>query len=146
MHSVIGQVQSSGEQVPQLELPSAHLYGKDGDKDKKQLYITAKVALPITLGSMIATVPVFILPDNKQACLLGMNAIPLLGVQIHHHDGHQILPLKPNWTPSPEPAMSSVNLIVGHKVRAQITTPDLNGEYSTPWPDHIGVCGYSERW
>ena len=66
-----------------------------------------------------------------------MNTIPLLGIEIHHPDGHQILPPKPNPTPSPESVTSRVNLIVsttlpshkGRIARAKVATPGLDGEF-----------------
>ena len=73
---------------------------------------------------------------NKPAYCGGM-PFPSSEFRIHHHNGHQILPLKPNLTPSPEPATSSVTLTVsmalpsrkGWVVQANVAIPDLDGEF-----------------
>lgn len=71
LHSVVEHLRDCDEPVPELELLSARLYGKDGEKGGKQLYITAQITLPISLGSKTALIPVFVQPDSEQACLLG---------------------------------------------------------------------------
>ena len=41
------------------------------------------------------TVPVFVQPDSEQACLLGMNALPFVGIEVRDSNGIQLLPTKP---------------------------------------------------
>lgn len=64
--------------MPELESPTAHLYGKDTERGGKALYITAQVSFVVTFGLSLVPVPVFIQPGNKQACILGKHAIPTL--------------------------------------------------------------------
>ena len=82
-----------------------------------------------------------------------MNAIPLLGIQIHHSDGHQVLLPKSNQTHASECTTSRVNLIMstvlpshkGRVVRAQVAIPDvplLDGEFLfEPSPGMLEDCG-----
>ena len=82
LHAIVKHLQSCGKPVSRLELPSAHLYGKGGEKGGKQLCITAQVSFNASLGSKYVIVPMFVQPNSEQACLLGMNVIPLLGIQV----------------------------------------------------------------
>ena len=41
LHSVVQYLQDYKQPVPELELPTARLYGKDGEKGGKPLYVTA---------------------------------------------------------------------------------------------------------
>ena len=77
-----------------MEIPTARLYGKDGKKGGKALYITAQVQLTLTLKSKSVAVTVFVQPDSEQECLLGMNVIPLLGIEVRHSDGTLLLPVE----------------------------------------------------
>ena len=92
-------------------MPTARLYGKDGQKGGKALYITAQVAFTVSFGSKGATVPVFVQPDSKQAFLVGINAISLLGIEVRHCDGTQILPLEQETGDPPTPAVSNISLL-----------------------------------
>ena len=85
-------LRQQGRALPELELPTVRLYGKDGEKGSKQLVITAQVPLVFTLDDRSVSVPVFIQPDSEQACLMGMNVIPLLGIRIVHGTGKPVLP------------------------------------------------------
>ena len=109
LHSIVKHLQDHKRPLPELELPTARLYGKDGEKGGKPLYITAQVPFVVSLGQNSVTVPVFVQPDSEQACLLGMNALPLLGIEVRQSDGAQILPSeqKPD-TPQRLPSRKSV--------------------------------------
>ena len=63
------------------------LYGKDGAGRGHQLNITAEIDLTLQLDCKCIRVPVFVQPDSSQMCLLGMNAIPLLGIRVICADG-----------------------------------------------------------
>jgi len=87
LHDVNRRLKQQGQELPPLELPTVRLYGKDGNKGGKELVITAQVPLTLSLGDKAVSVPVFVQPDSVQTCLLGINAIPLLGISILPHDG-----------------------------------------------------------
>ena len=74
-------MEEQGRQLPELELPTVRLFGKDGHQGGKKLVITAQIPLNFTLGNKSVSVPVFVQPASEQACLLGINAIPLLGIR-----------------------------------------------------------------
>ena len=65
---------------------------KDGHKGGKELVITAQVPLNFTLGNKSLSVPVFVQPASEQSYLLGINAIPLLGIRVIQDGGKPILP------------------------------------------------------
>ena len=68
------------------------LYGKDGHKGRKELVITAQVPLNFTLGNKSVSVTVFVQPASEQSYMLGINAIPLLGIRVIQDGGKPILP------------------------------------------------------
>ena len=41
-------------------------------------------------------VPMLVQPGSEQACLLDMNALPLLGIALVHNDGKLVYPPKPS--------------------------------------------------
>ena len=143
LHDVIRHLKKSGRKVPPLELPTVRLFGKDGQKGGKQLRVTAQLSLDFTLESKSVTVPVFVQPDSDQDCLLGMNAIPLLGIKVLHHDGEPIVSPDPETdqenadlanTSRPECATSTVSLVTsvalpsqkGCIVRARVSSPNTS--------------------
>ena len=91
LHAVNRHLKQQGQELPPLVLPTVRLYGKDGKKGGKELVITAEVPLTLTLGDKTVSVPVFVQPDSVQACLLGINAIPLLGISVLQQDGKSVL-------------------------------------------------------
>ena len=91
LHAVSRHLRQQGREAPQLEIPTVHLYGKDGEKGGKELQITAQLPLVFSVDSKSVTVPVFVQPDSEQACLLGVNAIPLLGIRVIRCNGESIL-------------------------------------------------------
>ena len=58
------------------------------------------------------TVPVFVQLDSEQACLLGMNALPFLGIEVRHSNGIQILPSGQKPENPLKPAVSKVSLLI----------------------------------
>ena len=133
LHSIVKHLQECDQPVPRLELPTARLYGKDGEKGGKALYITAQVPLVVSLGSNSVTVPVFVQPDSEQACLLGMNALPLLGIEVRQSNGTLILPSELKPGNSSRTTISRISLLTSavvpsHKgcvVHAEICNPDM---------------------
>ena len=74
------------------------------------------------------TVPVFVQPNSEQQCLLGMNAIPLLRIEVKHSDGEPILVLDQN-TPAESARVNLVGAVSipaqkGKIVRARISSPE----------------------
>jgi hypothetical protein len=133
LHAVVKHLQEHKRTPPELKLPTARLYGKDGEKGGKPLYITAQVPFVVSLGQNSVTVPVFMQPDSEQACLLGMNALPLLGIEVRLSNGTQILPSEQKLGNHAKPAVSKVSLLTSavvpsHKgcaLPAVATNPDV---------------------
>ena len=48
-----------------------------------------------SLYNKSVSVPVIVQPDTDQDCLLGINAIPLLGISILHGGGKPVAPSSP---------------------------------------------------
>ena len=78
LHEVGRHLRHQGREMPQLRLPSARLYGKDCEGEKRELDITAEVSLKIKAEGKAVTAPVFVQPESEQPCLLGMNTAPAL--------------------------------------------------------------------
>lgn len=78
LRAVNRHLKQKGRELPPLELPTVRLYGKDGEKGGRELLNTAQIPLILSLGEKSVSVPVFVQPDSNQACLLGINVIPLL--------------------------------------------------------------------
>ena len=76
--------------MPQLQVPTVRLYGKDGKKTKSELNISAGVLLTMEADSTQIQTPVFIQPDSDQSCLLGMNAAPSLSLQFLRANGQPL--------------------------------------------------------
>ena len=79
-----------GRPPPSLELPRVKLLGK-GKGDYRELTITAQVDLAYMLDGRSAIIPTFIQPDSEQDCLLGANALPLLGITVSRSNGDIIM-------------------------------------------------------
>ena len=116
LHDIANHLRQAGKDPLVLELPTVRLFGKDGQKGGSELCITAQVTLSIELKSRIVKVPVFVQPDSEQRCLLGMNVIPLLGIEVRHCDGEPILLLDQKELSS---GAVTVNLISATSVPAQ---------------------------
>ena len=70
------------------------------------------------MDGVCVTVPVFVQPDSEQACLLGMNVIPHLGIKLVRANGKPLIP-----TPSTESEVSQVRLIDA------VTLPSKKGRF-----------------
>ena len=64
--------------VPKLE---PKLFGKDRRVGSHELNITAQVTLTVEADGVSIPVVLFVQPDSSQACLLGMNAAPAVGLR-----------------------------------------------------------------
>ena len=80
----------AGCDVPSLVQPSAKLYGRSG-ADCSEQTITAEARMKFSLDGHDVHVPVFVQPGSNIPCLLGMNVLPLLGVQFLHGNGTALL-------------------------------------------------------
>ena len=100
LHEIGKHLHSKGKPLPELEKPSARLYGKDGRKGNKELNVTAQLKLTLSSDGKSVVVPVFVQPDSEQPCLLGMNAAPALGLKFLRSNGQplQTQPEKLNST------------------------------------------------
>ena len=85
-------MKENGRAIPQLELPTVRLYGKDGAKGGMELPVTAQVLLTFKVNNKSVSVPVLVQPNSEQACLLGWNAIPLFGIKLVYSNGKLISP------------------------------------------------------
>lgn len=81
LHQVFQHCRQLGIPPPKLSEPSITLYGKSGKAPGKELLITAQTTLIVSIDGRSIQVPVFIQPFSEQDCLLGMNALPGLGIQ-----------------------------------------------------------------
>ena len=91
LHKITRHLRGVGKSPPQLEKPSARLYGKDGVGGGRELVVTAQLTIPIEADGESACVPVFVQPESSQACLLGMNALPALGFTLLRANGEALV-------------------------------------------------------
>ena len=96
---------SQGRPPPQLEKPSARLYGKDGQRGNRPLNITAQVTLNLSADGTSVSVPVFVQPDSEQPCLLGTNAALSLGLKFLRADGRPLLVQSARLSTPPDTAV-----------------------------------------
>ena len=82
LHRLAKKLKSEGKPLPKLTLPTVKVLGKDGKLGKKELNITAQTELTFVADGVTAKVSVLVQPDSEQDCLVGMNAIPKLGIQL----------------------------------------------------------------
>ena len=61
-------MQRDGKPLPELELPSIRLYGKDGPDGRGQLPITAQVDLFVNAGGKTLPVSMYSLIVPKSVC------------------------------------------------------------------------------
>ena len=108
----------AGQPLPQLELPTARLFGKDGSGGGRELVITAQLTTTIAADGESVSVPVFIQPNSKQRCLLGMNALPALGFTMLRANGEPLITKSEK-----NPTVSMVRLVQG------TTIPSLKGSF-----------------
>lgn len=78
--------------------------------------ITAQVQVTIEADGESACIPVFVQPDSKQLCLLGMNALPALGLTMLRANGEPLTVKEES-----NPGVAHVRLV------EVITVPSLKG-------------------
>ena len=123
LHQVARKLRAEGKLLPKLTKPTVRLYGKDGQSGRRELNITAQTELAFAADGKVVKVPVLIQPDSEQSCLLGMNAIPELGVQLLCPDG------KPVCTASARPARDSVQEVSSVQLVQASTIPGRKGRF-----------------
>ena len=103
-------LRSRRQPAPVLEKPTVRLFGKDGPGGGRELTITAQVQLSITMDGESVSVLAFVQPDSEQPCLLGMNALPSLGLGVVRRNGEFVgpTPTRPTVT---APSVSRVSLV-----------------------------------
>lgn len=84
-HAIGRRAESEGHILPVLEQLSVHFYDKGGGRE---LTITAK--LQVTLETDYKSTCVSVL-SSEQKCLLGMNAIPSLGISVLKANGDPLI-------------------------------------------------------
>ena len=57
LHAVSEHLHEQGHSLPELEIHSVHLYGKDGERGEKALPIIAQLSLIFSVDSKSVTVP-----------------------------------------------------------------------------------------
>lgn len=90
LHQIGQQRCREGKPVPTLEEPTVKLYGKDAVAGGQRLLITAQLEVTFKLNCEYVHAPVFVQPDSSQACLLGMNVIPSLGIKVTRATGESL--------------------------------------------------------
>ena len=86
LHDVASHMKEQGRELPQLEQPSAKLYGRSG-KNSCELTLTAQATFMFTTNGYNVKASVFIQPESEIPCLLGMNVLPHLGLKFEQADG-----------------------------------------------------------
>ena len=66
------------------------VYGKDRELDRRELNITAQTELAFVVDGVAKSVTVLVQPESEQDCLVGMNAIQKLGIQLLRSNGTSI--------------------------------------------------------
>ena len=122
LHAIGHHLSQSGRPLPTLELPTVCLYGKDGSGGGRRLNITAQLQLTFTVDGESVNVLVFVQPDSEQHCLLGMNAIPFLGITVLRRNGEHILSNPPS-KPQLKPQVARVSLV------ESVVIPGQKGRY-----------------
>ena len=87
LHDIGRRRSQEGQPLPTLKIPTVKLFGKDGADGGHQLEIVAQLDVTLELDDKRVSVPVFVQPNSSQICLLGMNAIPHLGIKVTRANG-----------------------------------------------------------
>lgn len=88
---LLGQhMRKQGKGLPKCVPPSVKLYGRGGQCGS-ELQITVEVPFQVSLDDHTAIAHVFVQPNSDIPCLLGMNVIPSLGIQVVRANGTLML-------------------------------------------------------
>ena len=150
LHAIGRRAKSEGHPLPVLEQTSVRLYGKDGKGGGWELTITAE--LQVTLEGDCKSICVFVQPNSEQKCLLGMNAIPSLGISVLRANGEPLIPASEPTSPK----VANVCLVrsttipsqKGRSVKAHIDCDFSQGDHFPFWAETWypwGVWGWIHR-
>ena len=117
---------------PVMKLPSVKLYGKSGKGGNSELLTTAEVSLMFSMDGHSVVVPTFVQPDSDQDCLLGVNAIPLLGISLVRSKGDTVLASHLEETGGIK--IELVEAVTLPSQKGRIVRAELSG-------DHSEICG-----
>lgn len=84
LQRVARHLHSNDKQLPKQVLPQVKVYGKDDKIGKTQ------TTLAFMADGVSTNVTIFVQPESEQDCLLSMNAIPNLGIQLLRSNGQPI--------------------------------------------------------
>ena len=87
LHEITRRLEAQQKPVPELEIPSVRLFGKECKGVKPEVDITAEVKLTLETDTKQATVPVLVQPNSEQPCLVGTNATTILGLKFLQPSG-----------------------------------------------------------
>ena len=130
LHQVGRHMKSIGKPLQVLEKPTARLYGKDGVGGGRELTITAQLRVTVEADGESVCVPVFVQPQSEQDCLLGMNVLPALGLEITRANG------KPLIT-----KIESESKVACVRLVKSLSIPSLKGCFLELEVDHKGSNG-----
>lgn len=118
LHAIGDHAKKQGKPLPVLERPTVRLYGKDGPGGGHELVVTAQLQTTIEADGESVCVPVFVQPQSEQPCLLGMNALPALGLTLTHANGEPLI------------VKGEPNCKVAHvRLVQSVTLPSLKGRF-----------------
>ena len=150
LHAIGKHLHSQRKPLPQLEKPSARLYGKDAQKGDRPLNITAQVTLNLSADGRSVSIPVFVQPDSEQSCLLGTNVALSLGMKFCQADGRPLLVQSARLRSSPATAMVRFvrsSTLPGRKGRfLEVAVDGLLFEPNTLALKELGLRGIVEGW
>ena len=106
LHMVGRSLRQQGHSLPKLGKPTVKLYGKGGQKNGHELVVTTQLHVSIRADGKVVSVPILVQPGSKQACLLVMNAAPLLGLSFLRANG-----LSLRTSSKPELSSTSVRIV-----------------------------------
>ena len=146
LHAIGRSLRRAGCPLPQLCKPTVKLFGKDGQEDGRELVVTAQLEVTICADGQSACVLVLVQPNSEQACLLGMNAIPLLALSLLRANGRPLRTTAQEEHPKARVRLVktvTVPLRAGKIVKAEIEGDVRKGECYMFEPDLGALSGLS---
>lgn len=90
LHAIGRSLRGAGRPLPHLCKLTVKLFGKDGQEDGRELVVNAQLEVTMCADGQNVCVPVLVQPNSEQACLLRMNAIPLLALNFLRANGQPL--------------------------------------------------------
>ena len=132
LHTVVKHMHKERRAPPVMKLPSVKLYEKSGKEGNRELLTKAEVSLMFSKDGHSVVVATFVQPDSDQDCLLGVNALPLLGISVVQSKGDTVLASHLEETDGIKIQLVEAVTLPSQKCR--IVRAELSG-------DHAGICG-----